>query len=144
MCVIELQKTYDSVDRKLLWMAGRTMGAPAKLLAVDRQFDEGMRARVRTDGGEHSEWFDVTQGLRLGCVVSPLLFNVLFATAIHARRSIALQRRRRHGVGFGLPREGCGGGERGVIGMRSKGRVGHVVPRRRRKVSPSRRKDLLK
>ena len=43
-----------------------------------------MRARVCTDDGEHSEWLDVTQGLRQGCVLSPLRFNVFFAAAIHA------------------------------------------------------------
>ena len=43
-----------------------------------------MQARVRTDDGEYSEWFDVTQGLRLGCVLSPLIFNVVFVAAIHA------------------------------------------------------------
>ena len=53
------------------------------MLTVIRQFHEGMRARVRTDDGEHSEWFDVTQGLRQGCVLSPLLFN-LFAAVTHA------------------------------------------------------------
>ena len=43
-----------------------------------------MRARVRTDDGEQSEWFDVTQGLWQGRVLSLLLFNVFFATSIHA------------------------------------------------------------
>ena len=53
------------------------------MLTAIRQFHEGMRARVRTDDGEHSEWFDVTQGLRQGCVLSPLLFNI-FAAVTHA------------------------------------------------------------
>ena len=43
-----------------------------------------MRARVCTNNGEHSDWFGVTQGLRQGCVLSLLLFNVFFDTAIHA------------------------------------------------------------
>ena len=58
-------------------------GAPEKMLTVIRQFHEGMRARVRTDDGEHSEWFDVTQGLRQGCMLSPLLFNIFFAVVAH-------------------------------------------------------------
>ena len=53
------------------------------MLTIIRQFHEGMRARVRTDDGEQSERFGVTQGLRQGCVL-PLLFNGFFAAAIHA------------------------------------------------------------
>ena len=32
-------------------------GVPAKMLAVVHKFHGGIRARVRTDDGEHSEWF---------------------------------------------------------------------------------------
>ena len=59
-------------------------GVPEKMLTVIRQFHEGMQARVCTDDGGHSECVDVTQRLRQRCVLSPLLFNVVFAAAIHA------------------------------------------------------------
>ena len=59
-------------------------GVLKKMLIISRQFHEGMRARVRTDDGEQSKWFDVTQGLRQGGVISPLLFTHFFAASIHA------------------------------------------------------------
>ena len=83
MCFIGLQKAYESVDRELLWVVLARFGVPERMLTIIRQFHEGMGARTRTDDGEQSEWFDVTQGLRQGCVLSPL-FNVFFAAAMHA------------------------------------------------------------
>ena len=84
MCFIDLQKAYDSVDRELLWVVLAHFGVPEKMSTVIRQFHEGMRARVRTDDGEHSEWFDVTQGLRQGCVLSPPLFDIISSAVTHA------------------------------------------------------------
>ena len=81
--LIDLQKAYDSVDRELLWQALTCLGLPAKMLTVIRQFHEGKRACVRIDDGEYSESFDFTLGLRRGCVLSPLLFNVFLAAVIH-------------------------------------------------------------
>ena len=43
---------------------------------------DGMGARVELDDGDFSAWFNVCQGLRQGCVPSPLLFNILFAAFI--------------------------------------------------------------
>ena len=78
------RRMYDSVDQKLLGLVLVRFGVSGKMKTVICPFYEGMRARVRTDDGEHSEWFGITQGLRQECVLSPLLFNIFFAAVIHA------------------------------------------------------------
>ena len=64
LCLIDLQKAYDSVDRTLLWQVLARFGVPPQLIRVIRQFHDGMRACVRNDDGVCSEWFEVAQGLR--------------------------------------------------------------------------------
>ena len=83
LCFIDLQKAYDSVDRTLLWQVLARFGTPPQMIEeVIRQFHDGMRACVRSDDGRCSEWFEVAQGLRQGCVLSPLLFNVFLAAIL--------------------------------------------------------------
>ena len=81
MCFVDLQKVYDSIDRELLWEVLARAGVPKEMTAVICQFHDGMQAQVRMDDGELSDWFEVTQGLRQGCVLSSLLFKIFFATA---------------------------------------------------------------
>ena len=82
LCFIDLQKAYDSVDRALLWRVLSLRGVPGRMLDVICGFHEDMRACVRTGDGVCSEWFPVQQGLRKGCVLSPLLFNIFFSAVL--------------------------------------------------------------
>ena len=88
MCFIDLQKACDTVDNTFLWQVLNRIGVPPQMIAVIRQFHDGMRACVRPDDSVCSDWYEVDQGLRQGCVLSPLLFNILFATVLN----IVLQR----------------------------------------------------
>ena len=88
MCFIYLQKAHDTVDRTLLWQVLTRIGVPPQMIEVIRQFHDGKRACVRPSDGVCSDWFEVEQGLRQGCVLSPLLFNMFFAAVLN----VAVQR----------------------------------------------------
>ena len=64
-CFVELTKAYDSVNRTLLWKGLAWAGVPPKMLAVIRhfQFQNGMRARIRTGEDKQSGWLGVEQDL---------------------------------------------------------------------------------
>ena len=66
MCFIDLTKVYDPVDRALLWAVLACFGVPLRMLAVIRQFHDGMQACVKLDYRECSDNFDVGQRHRQG------------------------------------------------------------------------------
>ena len=72
---IDLRKAYDSVPRSALWKVLAKAGIPAKLITIIRSFHEGMLAVVVTQSGTTNP-IDVNNGLRQGCSLSPLLFNI--------------------------------------------------------------------
>ena len=88
LCFVDLQKAYDSADRTLFWQVLARFGTPPQMIEVIHQFHDGMRACLQSDDDRCSEWFEVAQWLRRGCVLSPLRFNVFFA----AIRLVVLER----------------------------------------------------
>ena len=77
---VDFRKAFDMVDRQILWKVLQRYGCPQIFLEIIKQFHEGMRATV-VAGGKESEPFDVTNGVRQGCVLAPALFS-LFLTAV--------------------------------------------------------------
>ena len=102
----------QSVDRTLLWTVLARFGVPQRMISVIRQFHDGMRACVRLDDGVWSGRFAVDQGLRQGCVLAPLLFNIFFAAVtlgLHAFRG----GQRYHGRPGGPQKKSRDGGKEG-------------------------------
>ena len=75
LAFIDLRKAFDSVPRDALWRVLRAYGAPPLLVELLMDLHTGTLAAVRL-GALKGESFSVSCGVRQGCVVAPLLFNV--------------------------------------------------------------------
>ena len=75
---VDLVKAFDTVSRPLMWALLKKIGIPPKVVNIIQSFHNGMEARVLI-GGEFTEPFPVTNGLRQGCILAPTLFILLFS-----------------------------------------------------------------
>jgi hypothetical protein len=72
---LDLAKAYDTVWRDALWFKLAKMGVSRKLRKVIEELVSNSSYQVRIDG-PRSEAFEIRIGLRQGCVLSPILFDV--------------------------------------------------------------------
>ena len=75
MCFIDLSKAFDTVERTMLWEVLRLSGCPNKFIGLVRLLHDGMEARVKV-GSLESRAFEVSRGVKQGCVLAPVLFNI--------------------------------------------------------------------
>ena len=112
MAFVDLRKAYDSVPRDTLWRILHVYGVHTKLIELLMDLHTGTQAAVRM-GGVVSEWFDVHGGVRQGCVIAPLLFNIYMDFVV---RQAMAQMPEGCGVKLAyhadgkLERDGCGSG----------------------------------
>jgi len=81
VCYIYFQKAFDSVWRAGLWQVMRFLGYEEKIVRLLEALYQDSMCAVRVDGGL-SEWFDTIVGVMQGCVLSPLLFNIMLEVVI--------------------------------------------------------------
>ena len=69
---VDFQKAFDSLNRKCLWKILRYYGIPSKIVELIKSFYNNFTCSV----GHDNIWFAVETGVRQGCVMSALLFNL--------------------------------------------------------------------
>ena len=74
-CFVDFSKAYDRIDRRLLWTKLETLGLHGNILRTLKQLYTGYKCCVRLNGIS-TDYFDVLCGLKQGCILSPLLFNI--------------------------------------------------------------------
>ena len=83
---IDLTKAFDTVNGEALWVILAKLGCPAKFTILIRLLHDDMTLDVLS-AGESSERFDISNGVKQGCVLAPVLFHLYFTQVIlHATR----------------------------------------------------------
>lgn len=72
---IDFRKAYDCIDRNKLWNRLDSIGVSSKMLTAVKSLYRTISSCVRVNHLT-TGWFSVKSGLRQGCSLSPLLFNL--------------------------------------------------------------------
>ena len=73
---VDLCKVFETVNSLFLWQVLARLSCPARLVEAIKAFHTEMYAPVST-AGDVSEPFQVLAGVKQGCVLAPVLFNLL-------------------------------------------------------------------
>jgi len=75
ICFIYYSKAFDCINYKLLWTTLLEMVIPMHLIQLLRGLYEDQSAVIRTEFG-NTDRFNIKKGVRQGCILSPVLFNL--------------------------------------------------------------------
>lgn len=75
MPFIDFKKAYDTINRTILWNRLSDIGLTGKMFDAVKSLYISVKSCVRVNNLK-TEWFDIKCGLRQGCILSPLLFNL--------------------------------------------------------------------
>jgi hypothetical protein len=73
---VDFAAAFDSVHRESLWKAMAADGVPREIIAAVKDLYSGSKCTVRVYGRTSRE-FTVETGVKQGCILSPLLFNII-------------------------------------------------------------------
>ena len=81
MVSVDFSKAFDTFRRTGLWELLRKYGCPEKFTTMIEALHTEMMANFSV-GGEVSESFGVTNGVKQGCVLAPMLFSIFLSAML--------------------------------------------------------------
>ena len=97
---IDIAKAYDSVPRRLLFHVLRHYGLEEEMVAMLQLLYTDTMGQVVMNGTT-SESFTITSGVKQGCILSPLLFNVYLDCVVRQ----CVEELRKDGVDWEYPED---------------------------------------
>ena len=79
---VDINKAFDTIGRTGPCQLLRKHGCPEKFTTMIEALHTGMIANVSV-GGEFSESFGVTNGVKQGCVLDPMVFSILLSAMLN-------------------------------------------------------------
>ena len=78
---IDLTKAFDTVNREALWTIRAELGCPCKFTALVGLFHHNVTGQVLYCG-DCTNSFSISNGMKQGCILAPVLFNLFFSQAL--------------------------------------------------------------
>ena len=72
---VDFKAAFDTIWRKALWKMLLSIGVDQNIVSIIEKLYDDTECAVVIDG-QITEWFSVEVGLRQGCLLSPVLFNL--------------------------------------------------------------------
>ena len=79
---VDLTKVFDMLNREALRVVLSEFGCPRKVTHIIRLFHDRMVGLVLA-GDDTSAPFEISNGVKQGCVLTPVLFNLFFTCVLN-------------------------------------------------------------
>ena len=81
MTFIDFEKAFDSVEREIKWLTLQEYGIPRKIIQIIKILYDGFKCKISHEG-KLSNFTEVINGVRQGCILSPTLFLLILDTVM--------------------------------------------------------------
>jgi len=73
---VDSEKAFDSMKRETMWLTLQEYGIPRKIIQIIKISYDGFKCKISHEG-KLSDFIEVRNGVRQGCILSPTLFLII-------------------------------------------------------------------